>query len=384
MLQTFRLYIFLKSTISWIVSQANAVHVTPCVPISFVSDASSMMVTTESLPLNLKTTAEHNINYSNGSANHISAQFLYKYWYGVILYLGLVLFIAVFIGNLLVAVAFLKFPLLRSTTNIFIVNLSLCDMAFSIMACYIWLTNYTLRGLEFTINFKFSCLLSLYMTAVSLSLSLFGIFALSVERFIAVVFALKYYTIVTEKRCVSVCLGFVLLFMTIEVFPLLGWNTWQKGTACFAFQVYPKAFLIYVSTLPRIVLLVLVLVLHVSVSLVAWKKSSITPVQVANSFPQPMSSDFKITKMFFLVIGTFYICWLPFLIMCVILMVDNFYPNYLVIAFDFSKCLLSLNSVLNPVIYAWKNEKYRSAFCKILRLKWSWTACTQALVTWYD
>ena len=96
MLQTFRLYIFLKSTISWIVSQANAVHVTPCVPISFVSDASSMMVTTESLPLNLKTTAEHNINYSNGSANHISAQFLYKYWYGVILYLGLVLFIAVF------------------------------------------------------------------------------------------------------------------------------------------------------------------------------------------------------------------------------------------------------------------------------------------------
>lgn len=72
--------------------------------------------------------------------------------------------------------------------------------------------------------------------------------------------------------------------------------------------------------------------------------------------------------MVLLVLGSFSICWMPFVVVACaqtlpVMPLDNH------IAYRLTSSLAMSNSGINPLIYAWKNAGFRAAFAKLLRCK---------------
>ncbi|KAJ7374627.1 hypothetical protein OS493_004966 [Desmophyllum pertusum] len=109
-----------------------------------------------------------------------------------------ILIIATIFGNSLVISAFYKFPSLQSASNTILVSLSVADIFmtvdFVLHIANVLIGNkllpYELCALVFTINLSLNSVIILHLALIS------------VERFIAVKFALRYHTIVTNRRAV--------------------------------------------------------------------------------------------------------------------------------------------------------------------------------------
>jgi len=77
----------------------------------------------------------------------------------------------------------------------------------------------------------------------------------------------------------------------------------------------------------------------------------------------------KATKTLGIVFGVFILCWLPFFTLNVIQAFTNRSFQYEIQLFEFFTLLGYANSCLNPLIYAATNDRFRSAFLRILRCK---------------
>ena len=116
----------------------------------------------------------------------------YKDWYlGVFFWVYLAI-IAGIPSNILVLVAYIKFPSLDTPTNLLICNQSVADLLFCLTTMmFVWF-NYTVMGLKYASYHKYACLIMLFTVAVSLWSSVINLLALSVERFLAIAFPYHY------------------------------------------------------------------------------------------------------------------------------------------------------------------------------------------------
>lgn len=81
-----------------------------------------------------------------------------------------------------------------------------------------------------------------------------------------------------------------------------------------------------------------------------------------------MSFVFFIFQVVLLVLGSFSICWMPFVVVaCAQTLPAITLHNP--IAYRLTSSLAMSNSGINPLIYAWKNAGFRAAFAKLLRCK---------------
>lgn len=72
--------------------------------------------------------------------------------------------------------------------------------------------------------------------------------------------------------------------------------------------------------------------------------------------------------MVLLVLGSFSICWMPFVVVACAQTLP-IRPLHNPIAYRLTSSLAMSNSGINPLIYAWKNAGFRAAFAKLLRCK---------------
>ncbi|KAI0231378.1 hypothetical protein LSAT2_018281 [Lamellibrachia satsuma] len=82
-----------------------------------------------------------------------------------------------------------------------------------------------------------------------------------------------------------------------------------------------------------------------------------------------MKGHLKSAKIMVLVLGTFYLCWCPY--MAIAGIAASYGPQtpvVLQVVYDGSKILAITNSALNPCIYAWRNSEFRKAYKKLLHI----------------
>ena len=297
-----------------------------------------------------------------------SVKCVYKPWHP-----GTAAWISFFIlgtlpGNFLVVLAFIKKPSLRTSTNTLILNQSVADLLSAFTAIIFVFMNYTYAGLAQMLQSKAACLASLWLLMFSLSASLFNIFTLSMERFIAVFFPYKYIEVVTPNAAWFVNVVVWVVVFVINSLPAWGMNVWRQGSLCFTHSVYTQTYLSYIYMAPKGIILILALLFHISISAIAYKKSKAVADHIVfkDAIDKLIQQDFKITKMFLLVVGVFYLSWLPWII-CTFLTLTADKPSIaLLIMHDVSKGFLGLGPMVNPLIYAYKNKLYRNTFKKIL------------------
>ena len=191
---------------------------------------------------------------------------------------------------------------------------------------------------------------SLFSTASFLS-----VVAVSVDRFLAVHFHLRYQELVTHRRVVIVVIGIWVYSVFVSLVILWGLlstrDLIRSISAAFGFIITLVAYIRIYQTVRR-------------------HKNHIQSMQIRD---EAQSEEIKnLTVLIKSTVGIFYV-YLVFLIfylpLFICMAVIQFYGSSIVLKklFLFLLTLVFLNSSLNPVIYCWKMRHIRHAIIDILR-----------------
>ena len=267
--------------------------------------------------------------------------------------IGAVFCLVITTGNFMVIIAVVVNPLkkLSSPCNYFIVNLAVADLLVGAVNMPVGMHYHYQEYLMKKPAFRLVEKLFHMSLHVSLIASLFSLITLSIDRYIAIKFAMKRRINFTWKKCWIISFIIWILSLSIPFFYL------KAGVIGFLIIFINKAVAIAAVTL-------IVTYIHVHVHMLTRTIiTASTMVKVKRKFRQA-----KVTRIYLWVLVVFLICYFPAAIVVYIL---PFYSkcdcNFIHIMRDIAFYLITLNSCVNPFVYAFTSKHYRDAVRELLR-----------------
>ncbi|TRY82631.1 hypothetical protein DNTS_032576, partial [Danionella cerebrum] len=290
------------------------------------------------------------------------------------LYIGMELLIALssVIGNVLVVWAVRINRTLRDTTIYFIVSLALADIAVGALVIPLAITISV--GLK---THFYSCLLVACTVLVLTQSSILALLAIAIDRYLRVKIPMSYKRVVTPKRAGVAVVVCWLVAIVVGLTPMLGWHNLEKlqksnGTVdadlvviCEFENVISMEYMVYFNffgwVLPPLILMLLI---YIEIFYIIHKQLNQKVTANQSDPTRYYGKELKLAKSLALVLFLFAVSWLPLhTLNCITL----FCPSC-----DNSMCLLYMaillshgNSVVNPIVYAFRIKKFQDAFIKI-------------------
>lgn len=286
------------------------------------------------------------------------------------------------VGNVMVVWAVRINRSLRDTTFCFIVSLALADIAVGALVIPLAIT--ISIGLETRF---YSCLLIACTVLVLTQSSILALLAIAVDRYLRVKIPMSYKRVVTARRAGIAVLLSWLVSIVVGLIPMLGWNERhqlrQNGSlsssdspelsdpvvTCAFETVMSMEYMVYFNffgwVLPP---LLLMLGIYAEIFYMIHKQLN-KKVMSSHSDPRRyFGKELKLAKSLALVLFLFAVSWLPLHILnCITLFTgsqNNLHEGRM--ALMYVAILLShANSAVNPIVYAFRINKFRSAFRKI-------------------
>ena len=186
--------------------------------------------------------------------------------------------------------------------------------------------------------------------------SLFGVTALTADRFLGIHLHLRYQELVTHRRVVAVVTSFWVLSAIFSLFWL--WN---------------EKILFIVIGIIISACLILTALFHCKICLAVRRHANQIHVQQAQQIAQNNEVMINTTRRqiksavtTFYVYLVFLICYLPHMTINVVLAITGNHTHTNTI-WEYTLTLVYLNSSLNPLVYFWKMRPIRHAIINILR-----------------
>ena len=257
--------------------------------------------------------------------------------------------------NIVTICGIMRTSSLPKTLKTLLLSLAVSDggVGFLVQPLYIWLILNGLHKMEASCNTYavFEMMMGLFPTASFLS-----VVALSVDRFLAIQFHLRYQELVTHKRVIAVVIS---MWLVCVIFFLM--ISWVSSFIKFIILCVGGGITFFFTTAAYLKIY-LVMRRH---------KRNIRTLQVQRG---THTSEIQCFAYFrksavgkFFVYIAFWICYLPTLITCLVAMRASNSPSIdLRRLFLFSCNFLFLNSFLNPIIYCWKMRHIRRAVIDML------------------
>lgn len=268
----------------------------------------------------------------------------------------MLLSLTIIIGNSLVIAAYRYNSRLQTVTNAFLVGLAVSDLLVGLISVPIWVyfsvcqqyhtcvANKGLGVFYATADIFVGCASVLQLTAIS------------IERFIAITRPIVHRTYSTSFYNTLIITAWLYAFVMSVLYPIQV-TRWEKVytvilfTTCFAVPTV-VIFLVYVVIFKTAVF------------------SSEVRVSPEGIHKRTVQQEAKIAVTIAVITGLFVMAWLPFF---VVIVVATFclkclppYPGVLRLI-RFVKWMHYSNSMVNPIIYAYRNKEMRRTFIRILR-----------------
>ncbi|KZC13832.1 Neuropeptide Y receptor [Dufourea novaeangliae] len=325
------------------------------------------------LPNTTKQDLEVDCNYFVGSTSVFSL----SWFIGIIYFFYITVFVVALTGNSLVCYVVYSNPRMKTVTNFFIVNLALGDILMTLFCVppsfvSIFLLQYWPFGPEL-------CPIVNYLQGVSVLVSAYTLVAISIDRYIAIMWPLK--PKLSKRQALLLILAVWMLAMVIS-FPIAIVSRLTQPSIYYEMcdhyiceEVWPSMknryyYSIALLVLQYVIPIMALMFTYTSIAVMVWGKRP--PGEAENIRDQRMArSKRKMVKMMVTVVIVFTICWLPFNIL--ILIMDNDDDVGLMswsgIPFLWMvlHCLAMSHSCYNPVIYCWMNARFRSGFITAIR-----------------
>ena len=272
--------------------------------------------------------------------------------------IGSVFCIVITLGNLMIVIAVVKDPLkkLRSPFNYFVVNLAVADLIVGIISMPIGIYNHTLEYLKTKPDvLKRVFTVTLF---ISLTASLLCLITLSVDRYVAITFPMKYRSNLTWRKC---WIGSFVIWILSLSLPLI-----------YLKVGYINYLMIYVNTAVVIAAITLVMTYIRIYKFLRGQIQRMKEISRTTSNETKMLESKrtlqqkKVTRVFLWILVLFLVCYIPATIIVYILQFCTACRcESIHIMRDTTFYLLTVNSCMNPFVYALKNKHYRHALTQV-------------------
>ncbi|XP_043942620.1 adenosine receptor A2b-like [Protopterus annectens] len=314
-------------------------------------------------------------------------------------------------GNVLVCWAVVINRHLRNVTNYFIVSLAVADIAVGVLVIPFAIT----ISIGLSMGFH-TCLFLACLVLVLTQNSIFSLLAIAVDRYLSIKLPLRYDALVTGRHARKTIAVLWIISLIIGLIPLFGWNNWMQvaqnctdntdnttsnnlsasigttsATASAGFvnttttpnnqpnwsckvkcqfeKVMDMRYMVYFNffgcVLPP---LLIMLGIYIKIFLVA--RAQLKQINMEKGGPGRskgfLLKQIHAAKSLSMIVGLFAICWLPLHILnCIHIFCPNCEKPSLWLM-DLAIVLSHANSVVNPVIYAYRLREFRLTFYGIV------------------
>ena len=251
-----------------------------------------------------------------------------------------------FVGNLLAITTFYLCRELRTTTNTFLINISIGALLTGSLAMPIFL----ILKIDIT-YFNFPEGKSIFKIWQSLDIlcgaaSIWNLCLVSLDRCLAISAPLKHMVILTRRRVKLVILLVWVFSVALSTFIHLDWQ----------YKAYP------IATISFFLPLLIIIFSYARIFQVQRARSSCLALGRAGG--AKMKREIRTAKQMALVIGLFIICWSSFFVSNLIYVTRKTYGTQ--VGNDVIKALTYLNSGINPILFTFISQKFKLAFRQIL------------------
>ncbi|NXN93587.1 AA2AR protein, partial [Rhinopomastus cyanomelas] len=294
--------------------------------------------------------------------------------------LELVIAVLAILGNILVCWAVYLNSNLQNVTNYFVVSLAAADIAVGVLAIPFAITIST--GF---CAFFYGCLFIACFVLVLTQSSIFSLLAIAIDRIIAIRIPLRYNGLVTGARAKGIIAICWVLSFIIGLTPMLGWhkrsqieelgsnktspiNCSNGMVACLFEAVVTMEYMVYYNFFACVLLPLLIMFgIYLKIFMAARRQLKQMENMVHGERSRStLQKEVHAAKSLAIIVGLFAVCWLPLhIINCFTLFCPDcahapLWLMYLAII------LSHANSVVNPLIYAYRIREFRHTFRKII------------------
>ena len=271
--------------------------------------------------------------------------------------IGAVFCLIITVGNLMIIFVVIVDPLkkLRYPFNYFVVNLAVADLIVGMIGMPLGLYNHSQEYLKKKPAFRIIEKIFHMSLFISLTASLLSLIALSIDRYIAITFATKYRRYLTWKK------GWITSFII--------WTLSLSIPLIYLEVGYIDFLMIYINT--AVVIAVLTLIITYSrvykflraqtakmKRITATSRNETKVLEIKRVYWQE-----RVTRIFLWILILFLCCYTPGTIIVYILQFCTKCDcEFIHIMRDIAFYLITVNSCMNPFVYAFKNKHYKYAF----------------------
>lgn len=280
-----------------------------------------------------------------------------------------------FCGNLAVCATVYVHRALRTTTNYLIVSLAFADLLVSLFSMPFRI-HYTLHNDHWCLSLK-ACALWVWIDLVACSSSIGSLAAVSIERFVAVKYPLRYPVLMTRQTGLKM-ICFVWSYSAI--FASLGNYNWTfNSVETFArCSKNDRLYFAVVASLAFFLPVGIVIVAYSYLTKIAFQqrrrtlKSTVHPVASTDRDHKTFRrsrvlQELKAAKMMACVVGIFCLSWVPFFILLLLSLWHTLENMPLAVHDVFVTILPNLNSSLNPFLYMAFTRELREQVAKMIK-----------------
>ena len=254
------------------------------------------------------------------------------------------------IGNALVLTAISRTPSLRSAPSIvFLCSLAVSDLLVGLVVQPVYISNALIYSESSSALKQATEVMFFLACGVSLS----TMTAISVDRFLALRYHMRYSDVMTVKRALFTIAGIWLVLVILSCLRII----WKRSLLFLAIVVGGIAICFFISTFSyiRIYQIVRHHKLAIRSQQRAIQRLSADPTKIKQSTKSAISTLIYFICMIF--------CYLPILVVTIILAFGQPLDSRLHIA----DTIAFLNSSINPFLYCWRTQEIRAAVWKIVR-----------------
>nr|XP_055069530.1 adenosine receptor A1 [Misgurnus anguillicaudatus] len=270
------------------------------------------------------------------------------------------------LGNVLVVLVVSMNHAMRDPTFCFIVSLALADISVGVLV--IPLAVVISLGLMTPF---YTCLFISCVLVMITQSSILSLLAIAIDRFLRVKIPTRYSTVVTQRRAwVAVGLCWTLSFLAGLV-PMTGWHRTPPGNIsvdlmeCQFTNVMCLNYMVYFNFFGWVVApLTIMISLYAEIFRIICRQLN-RRAEATSDSSRYYRKELKLAKSLALVLFLFAFCWLPLHIMnCIVF----FCPTCTVprTAFYVGIFMSHGNSALNPLVYAFRIQRFRETLIQII------------------